>query len=56
MRLRQGDGWVPVYDLLALDWIDRGCSEPGDEYQPTPAAVVAGIKGSGASALPAAPD
>jgi len=56
MRLRQGDGWVPVYDLLALDWIDRGCGEPGDEYQSTPGAVAAGLKRPGTETLQATPD
>ena len=25
MLLRAGDAWVPVFDVLALDWVDRGC-------------------------------
>ncbi len=25
MQLRVGDGWQPVYERLALDWIDSGC-------------------------------
>ena len=25
MLLRVGDAWVPVFDVLALDWVDRGC-------------------------------
>ena len=24
MQLRRSGGWRPVYDALALDWIDRG--------------------------------
>jgi hypothetical protein len=25
MQLRVGEAWQPVYELLALDWVDRGC-------------------------------
>lgn len=25
MQLRAGEGWQPVYEQLALDWLDRGC-------------------------------
>jgi hypothetical protein len=39
MQLRVADGWQPVYDTLALDWIDRGCG--GDErFRPRPAAEI----------------
>jgi hypothetical protein len=30
MRLRVGDGWQPVYERLALQWIDRGCGREID--------------------------
>jgi len=47
MRLRVGLGeaarWVPVYELLALDWIDRGCGEEGDPSQLPPARLVAAL-------------
>jgi hypothetical protein len=35
MRLRVGDGWQPVYERLALDWIDRGCGREID-HRPRP--------------------
>jgi hypothetical protein len=35
MRLRSGDGWQPVYERLALDWIDRGCGLAID-HRPRP--------------------
>jgi hypothetical protein len=39
MKLRVGDGWVPVYEALALAWIDRGCGR--DElYGVRPANIV----------------
>lgn len=45
-RANSGDGigWVPVYELLALDWIDRGCSGKGDEHQPSLTAIVAALR------------
>lgn len=47
MRLRVGLGeaarWVPVYELLALDWIARGCGEEGDPSQLPPARLVAAL-------------
>ena len=27
MQLRIGDGWAPVYEVMALDWVDRGSGE-----------------------------
>lgn len=31
LQLRAGDdGWQPVYERLALDWIDRGCGREID--------------------------
>jgi hypothetical protein len=35
MQLRDGEGWQPVYERLALDWIDRGCGRDTD-YRPRP--------------------
>jgi hypothetical protein len=39
MQLRHGDGWRPVYDALALDWVDRGSSNESP-YRTRPAAAV----------------
>ena len=39
MQLRAGDSWVPVYEALALDWIDRGCGREG-QYGVRPAIIV----------------
>lgn len=33
MQLRAGEGWQPVYEQMALPWIDRGC---GREIDPRP--------------------
>jgi hypothetical protein len=35
MQLREGEGWQPVYERLALDWIDRGCGREID-HRPRP--------------------
>lgn len=40
MRLRDGDTWRPVYEVMNLAWIDRGCGREKD-YWPRPAAMVA---------------
>ena len=40
MQLRHGDGWRPVYDALALDWVDRGSGNESP-YRTRPAAAVA---------------
>lgn len=34
MLLRAGDDWVPVYGLLALNWIDRSCASTAMELRP----------------------
>jgi hypothetical protein len=34
-----GEGWVPTFDAMALDWIDRGCGND-DPYRVRPAALV----------------
>jgi hypothetical protein len=40
LLLRRGDAWAPVYELMALDWIDRGCGD-GELYRPKPRDLVA---------------
>ncbi len=35
MQLRDGEGWQPVYERLALAWIDRGCGREID-HRPRP--------------------
>jgi hypothetical protein len=40
MQLRRGEDWVPVYQALNLDWIDRGCGAEGG-WWPRPARMVA---------------
>ncbi|MFL6663682.1 MAG: UvrD-helicase domain-containing protein [Rhizobacter sp.] len=35
LQLRAGEGWQPVYERLALDWIDRGCGRE-ISYRPRP--------------------
>ena len=39
MQLRSGEGWRPVYEQLALAWIDRGCGREVD-HRPRPAESV----------------
>ena len=41
LLLRKGEGWVPVYEALKLDWIDRGCGAPTGPYFLAPAESVA---------------
>ncbi|MFN8867641.1 MAG: AAA family ATPase [Pseudomonadota bacterium] len=36
MQLRAGEGWQPVYERMALTWIDRGCGRE-TEHRPRPA-------------------
>ena len=40
MQLRVGEGWQPVYELLALDWVDRGCGREID-HRPRPLESIA---------------
>ena len=40
MLMRQGEGWVAVYDAFGLDWLDAGCGSE-DRFLRTPAGVVA---------------
>jgi hypothetical protein len=39
MQLRAGDGWQPVYDRMALTWLDRGCGRD-TSYWPRPTKTV----------------
>ncbi|HMO45739.1 MAG TPA: AAA family ATPase [Rubrivivax sp.] len=43
MQLRDGEGWQPVYERLALDWIDRGCGREID-YRPRPAESIQWVR------------
>jgi len=45
MQLRVGDGWQPVYERLALDWIDRGCGREVDR-RPRPVESIRWIRES----------
>jgi hypothetical protein len=49
MLLRQGEGWVPVYDALGLDWLEVGCGSE-EPYQRTPAEAVARLGAQSADA------
>ena len=49
MLLRQGEAWLGVYELLALDWIDVGC-DPADNFRSRPAQIVALLGADGTSA------
>jgi Ankyrin repeats (many copies) len=40
MLLRQGEGWVAVYDAFGLEWLDAGCGSEAS-FQRTPAEAVA---------------
>ena len=43
MQLRVGDGWQPVYERLALDWIDDGCGREFDDW-PRPAESIQRVR------------
>jgi hypothetical protein len=47
MQLRAGEpadsAWQPVYERLALDWIDRGCGREID-YRPRPAESIQWVR------------
>ncbi len=43
MQLRAGEGWQPVYELLALDWVDRGCGRDS-RLLPRPLKMVAWMR------------
>ncbi|MBN8510312.1 MAG: AAA family ATPase [Burkholderiales bacterium] len=46
LQLRAGDdGWQPVYERLALDWIDRGCGRESD-HRPRPAESIQRVRES----------
>lgn len=55
MQLRDGDTWRPVYEVMNLAWIDRGCGREKD-YWPRPAAMVRldGLLGAGRHSAPLA--
>jgi hypothetical protein len=59
MLLRHGAGWQPVYELLALDWLDKGCGR--DAYHlPRPMESIAWVRqtvqsGRGSDAVEDAP-
>ena len=40
MQLRVAGTWAPVYNVMALDWVDRGCGE-NEQYRPRPLELVA---------------
>ena len=40
LQLRTPDAWTPVYTVMALDWVDRGCGD-GELYRPKPLELVA---------------
>ena len=40
MQLRVAGAWAPVYVVMALDWVDRGCGE-SEQYRPRPLELVA---------------
>jgi hypothetical protein len=39
LQLRTADAWTPVYTVMALDWVDRGCGD-GELYRPKPLELV----------------
>lgn len=43
MQLRDGEGWQPVYERLALAWIDRGCGREID-HRPRPAESIQWVR------------
>jgi hypothetical protein len=43
MQLRAGEGWQPVYERLALAWIDRGCGRETD-HRPRPAQSIQWVR------------
>lgn len=43
LQLRDGEGWQPVYERLALDWIDRGCGREID-HRPRPAESIQWVR------------
>jgi AAA domain/Ankyrin repeats (many copies) len=54
MQLRSGDGWQPVYEQLALAWIDRGCGREID-HLPRPAESIQWVREALAPAETPAP-
>ena len=62
LQLRSGDTWIPAYEVMALEWVDRGCGD-GDLYRPKPLELVASLgtarsegPGEDGDSAPAVPD
>jgi hypothetical protein len=62
LQLRSGDTWTPVYAVMALEWVDRGCGD-GELYRPKPLELVASLgtarsehPGEDGDSTPAVPD
>jgi len=51
MQLRAGEGWQPVYERLALAWIDRGCGREID-HRPRPMESIQWVRGALEHVLP----
>ncbi len=43
MLLRKGEGWAPIFETLALDWIDRGTGSD-EAFRTRPAGVLAKLR------------
>ena len=43
MQLRVAEAWQPVYDVLALDWVDKGCGREIDHF-PRPMESIAWVR------------
>lgn len=43
LKLRRGDGWLPVYEALGFDWIDLGCGDDHDVV-PRPSSAMARLQ------------
>ena len=54
MQLRAGEGWQPVYEQMALAWIDRGCGREID-HRPRPAESIQWVREALARAAEPAP-
>ena len=54
MQLRAGEGWQPVYEQMALAWIDRGCGREID-HRPRPAESIRWVREALARATEPAP-
>jgi hypothetical protein len=54
MLLRQAEGWRPLADALALDWIDRGSGTPRNPWA-RPKQIFAAVSQYADAAVPMAP-